>query len=81
MYLPVIPLYPNFYIQILQIDLHTFSWRIGGEDLVNDQSIFPLMIIDFVLKNWCSLLFKKGKFHFLPFLFLSVYAREFTLYV
>ena len=40
------PLIPNyFHIQISQTDLHTFSWRISGENLIKDQSISPLIII------------------------------------
>ena len=33
------PLSHNIQIQILQTDLHTFSWRIGWENLFADQSI------------------------------------------
>ena len=40
------PLIPNyFHMQISRTDLHTFSWRISGENLMKDQSIFPLIII------------------------------------
>ena len=40
------PLIPNyFHIQISQTDLHTFSWRISGENLIKDQCIFRLIII------------------------------------
>ena len=36
---------PNIHIQILQTDLHTFSWRIGWENLVKDQIIIFLFVI------------------------------------
>ena len=36
------PLSPNIHIQILQTDLHTFSWRISWENLVKDQIFFYL---------------------------------------
>ena len=40
------PLIPNyFHIQISQTDLHTFSWRISGENLIKDQCIVRLIII------------------------------------
>ena len=45
------PLSSNIYIQILQTDLHTFPWRISWENLIEDQSIFPEVII--VWRNWC----------------------------
>ena len=57
---------PDIHIQILQTDLHTFPWRISRENLIEDQSIFPEVIIvlnlitvsfDNVLilfgQNWC----------------------------
>ena len=36
------PLSPNIHIEILQTDLHTFSWRISWENLVKDQIFFYL---------------------------------------
>ena len=41
------PLSPNIHIQILQTDLHTFSKRIGWENIkkIKNQSIFPEVII------------------------------------
>ena len=36
------PLSPNIHIQILQTDLHTFSWRTSWENLVKDQIFFYL---------------------------------------
>ena len=40
------PLRPNIHIQILKIDLHTFSYGTSWENLKNkDRSIFPKMII------------------------------------
>ena len=39
------PLSLNIHIQILQTDLYTFPYRMSQENLIKDQSIFPLMII------------------------------------
>ena len=39
------PLSPNIHIQILQTDLYTFPYRMSKENLINDQRIFPLVII------------------------------------
>ena len=39
------PLSPNIHIQILQTDLHTFPYRMCKENLIKDQSVFPLVII------------------------------------
>ena len=36
---------PNIQIQILQTDLHTFHYKISWENLIKNQSIFPLVII------------------------------------
>ena len=57
---------PNIHINILQTDLHTFPYRINWENLIKDQSIFPLVIILLILitcsldcvwillgQNWC----------------------------
>ena len=57
---------PNIQIQILLTDLHTFPSRINSENLIKDQSIFPLVIILPILitfsldhvwillgENWC----------------------------
>ena len=43
------PLSPNIHIQILQTDLYTFPYRMSKENLIKDQSIFPLVIILFIL--------------------------------
>ena len=39
------PLSPNIHIQILQTDLYTFPYRMSKENLIKDQSVFPLVII------------------------------------
>ena len=36
---------PNIWMQILPTDLYTFLNRNGWENLIEDQSIFPLVII------------------------------------
>ena len=36
---------PKIHIQILRTDLHTFLYRISWENLIKDQSIFPLLVI------------------------------------
>ena len=38
------PLRPNIHIPILLTDLHTFPQGISWENLIKDQSIFPLLI-------------------------------------
>ena len=43
------PLSPNIHIQILQTDLYTFPYRMSKENLIKDQSVFPLVIILFIL--------------------------------
>ena len=43
------PLSPSIHIQILQTDLHTFSYRISWENLFKDQSIFSWVIILLIL--------------------------------
>jgi len=43
------PLSPNIHIQILQTDLLTFPFRMSKENLIKDQSVFPLVIILFIL--------------------------------
>ena len=43
------PLSPNIHIQILQTCLHTFPYRMSQEYLINDQSIFSLVIILLIL--------------------------------
>ena len=43
---------PNIHIQILQTDLHTFPYRISLENLSKDQSIFPKVIILYILINF-----------------------------
>ena len=43
---------PKIHIQILQTDLHTFPHRISWENLFKDQSIFPWVIILFILINF-----------------------------
>ena len=43
------PLSPNIHIQILQTDLYTFPYRMSKENLIKDQSIFPLVITLFIL--------------------------------
>ena len=43
------PLSPNIHMQILQTDLYTFPYRMSKENLIKDQSIFPLVIILFIL--------------------------------
>ena len=40
---------PNIHIQILLTDLHTFSHSISWENLLRDQSNFPLLIILLIL--------------------------------
>ena len=40
---------PNIHIQTLQADLLTFPQGISGENLIKDQSIFPLVIIFSIL--------------------------------
>ena len=63
------PLNPNIHIQILQTGLYTSPSRISWENLVEDQNIFPLVIISLILptlsldcililfrENWCLLL-------------------------
>ena len=68
------PLSPNIFIQILQTDLYTFLHWISWENMKNNQSIFPLVIILSILitlsldcilimwgENWClSVLGLKG---------------------
>ena len=68
------PSSPTIHIQILQTDLNTFPYWISWENLFKDQSIFPEVIILFILINfsfnnvstllgemWCwSLLGPKG---------------------
>ena len=39
------PLSPNIHIQFLQIDLYTFPSWMSWENLIKDESIFPLVII------------------------------------
>ena len=36
-------------MQMLPTDLHIFPWRIGWENLIEDQSILPLVIIKWIL--------------------------------
>ena len=43
------PLSPNIHKQILHTDLNTFPYRISWENLFKDQSIFPEVIISFIL--------------------------------
>ena len=43
------PLSPNIHIQIPQTDLYTFPYRMSKENLIKDQSVFPLVIILFIL--------------------------------
>ena len=40
---------PNFHIQILKTDVHTFPLRISQENLIKHQGIFSLMIIFYIL--------------------------------
>ena len=42
------PLSPNIHVQILQTDLYTFPHRMSKENLIKDQSVFPLVIILFI---------------------------------
>ena len=65
---------PNIQMQILQIDFHTFLKELVERILINDQSIFPVVIIELILitisigyvllllgEDWCwSLLGLKG---------------------
>ena len=46
------PLSPNIHIQILQTDLHTFTYRMSYENFIKDQSIFPLVIILLILISY-----------------------------
>ena len=39
-------------LQILQTDLHSFPVRISGENLIKDQSIFPLIVNLFTLTKF-----------------------------
>ena len=43
------PLSPSIKIKILLTALHTFSYSINWENLLKDQSNFPLMAILFIL--------------------------------
>ena len=43
------PFSPNIHIQILQTDLYTFPYRMSKENLIKDESIFPLVISLFIL--------------------------------
>ena len=50
------PSSPNIHIQILNINLHSFPCKISWENLTNDQSIFPLVILNISshnLSSWC----------------------------
>ena len=47
-FLLFVPLSPNIHIQLLT-DLHTFSYSISWENLLKDQSNFPLVIILLIL--------------------------------
>ena len=47
--LAVNPLSPNIHIQILKTDLHTFSLRISGENLIKDHGISSMVIILLIL--------------------------------
>ena len=40
---------PNIHKQILQTDLHTFTYRMSYKNFIKDQSIFPLVIILLIL--------------------------------
>ena len=46
------PLSPSNHIQILQIDLHTFLWRISWENLIKYQSIVTWVIILLILRTY-----------------------------
>ena len=43
------PLSPNIQNQILHTSVHTLPYRISWENLIKDQSIFPLFIILLIL--------------------------------
>ena len=43
------PLSPNIHIQILQTDLYTCPSWMSWENLIKDESIFPLLIILLIL--------------------------------
>ena len=43
------PFSPNIHMQILQIDFHTFLKELVEGILINDQSIFPVVIIELIL--------------------------------
>ena len=40
---------PKIHIQILQASLHTFLKRISWENLIKDQSIYPVVIINILV--------------------------------
>ena len=40
---------PNIHMQILQIDFHTFLKELVEGILINDQSVFPVVIIELIL--------------------------------
>ena len=42
-------LWPNIKIQILLTDLHIFCYSIGWENLLKDQSNFPLIILSILI--------------------------------
>ena len=48
-FLLFVPLSPNIHIQLLLTDPHTFSYSISWENLLKDQSNFPLVIILLIL--------------------------------
>ena len=43
------PLSPNIHMQILQTDLYTFPQRMCGENVIEDQGIFSLLIMLLIL--------------------------------
>ena len=43
------PFSPNIHMQILQIDFHTFLKELVEGILINDQSVFPVVIIELIL--------------------------------